>query len=857
MATRQRAGHVMSETSSVNSPDPDTQALSAPAPNEPLQLTPGMRDRLERAVHALLDDPRLADACDLVRLTAVVLLAKAPAGSSRVVMRSQDQAGWLGCSISHVAHTVIPRARKTGAMTCAPVRDPLSKRVTAVEHDLLPLREARKTASSHPLAALTRRDLATLLRLCEAVTCPGWEPKDAPTTPAGYMASRQGRAAATDRLAAVLLVLRSRGDGRVRLAPGRVAAGYGRAEATVAQLLGCDITAGAVVMRRLLAAGAVALESPGSSGRVQLRLPQVLAAHERARAAAGHRVLSEPSVREAVEEQEQEQEEEVAASECPRCGTAAGEVADTAGGLALSGDGWVQESLEEMLTGGPESASRGQGAEDAGFPQVKQDPDPRGNTAAGAELHTTHPPVVEDSGHVGEVGGFSGSAVPGQDRLRERASAPEDQPGGQKPNRASAERGPLRGDKPDNIATFTRSSCTPVSEEQAVLAPAAALWARLESRPGGRWRVLKALRQELAHAAQSTGPDGAVRALAARLTCRLREQGGPGSVADPVGWLIRRGLPQRPGCGDFRCDDGLRLDTSDPCPGCDELVADRRAHRRRVAARLRSRLPAASESVWRSAYEQQLRTEVTAELAESQARREHAAAQDAEQQAAAARRRVEDEAAARARQAQACAGCSRPDSAGWCQACDDWASVQETIRRAGITAAAWPEDPPSRVEIDAVLAQTSASIREEIEEDLAALRVQGATRVVQARQARLIAELAASEYRRAALSALARTRTAEAEAEQAHEAGMRSAYRHSSHAAARAAADEAAERARQRVAEHLLSTGITQVHEALQDTPVTGGTVSDGYLRARAALAAAVTTRTQRAGPCTRSSAAS
>lgn len=227
--------------------------------NEPLLLSPAMRTALASAVRELLHDSRLAGQSPLVKLTAVVLLAKAPLMSAVVDMTARDVGGWLGCSVSHVGHTLVPDAKKSGSILCAPKRSE-EGRTVALRFELLPLREARAAAGGAPLGTLTKRELATLLRFCEAVTCPGWTPKDKPATSAGFMASRRERGAATDRLAMVLLCLEARADGRVRMAPGRVAQGIRRADVTVARLMGCEVDVAAAAVDRLVAAGELQLE---------------------------------------------------------------------------------------------------------------------------------------------------------------------------------------------------------------------------------------------------------------------------------------------------------------------------------------------------------------------------------------------------------------------------------------------------------------------------------------------------------------------------------------------------------------------------------------------------------------------
>ncbi|MFE4337073.1 hypothetical protein ACFRQM_49500 [Streptomyces sp. NPDC056831] len=78
-------------------------------------------------------------------------------------------------------------------------------------------------------------------------------------------------------------------------------------------------------------------------------------------------------------------------------------------------------------------------------------------------------------------------------------------------------------------------------------------------------------------------PGGAPRLLADRLTDRLEETGSEALVTGPYGWLIRRGLVQRPSCSDRRCDDGIRLDTGGECENCGNVIHLRRARRARRA----------------------------------------------------------------------------------------------------------------------------------------------------------------------------------------------------------------------------------------------------------------------------------
>lgn len=102
----------------------------------------------------------------------------------------------------------------------------------------------------HPLH-LKKSEPATLLRLMEAVMAPGWMHRDGRVTPAGLIADRTGRGAATDRLALLLLVLEARETGRARRCGGTVDTRRGRAAATVARLLGCTASAAERVLERL------------------------------------------------------------------------------------------------------------------------------------------------------------------------------------------------------------------------------------------------------------------------------------------------------------------------------------------------------------------------------------------------------------------------------------------------------------------------------------------------------------------------------------------------------------------------------------------------------------------------------
>ncbi|MFF0067171.1 hypothetical protein ACFYRC_37880 [Streptomyces sp. NPDC005279] len=316
------------------------------------------------------------------------------------------------------------------------------------------------------------------------------------------------------------------------------------------------------------------------------------------------------------------------------------------------------------------------------------------------------------------------------------------------------------------------------------------------------------MHSELAGVAGIVGTAAAGELLAGRLTRRLTDQGGPGAVTDPVGWLIGRGLPRRGGCVDVRCDEGLRMDTGSVCASCTYLVADRRGLRHQVAAVVDAEMPTAAQAERKAVTERRLRERVAAEAERAAARREQLQTERAERQAAFAQAKAEAAAAEQARLDLRCEDCGTPDSAGLCSPCGPRRVLEEQLRSAALTAAAAHADLTDPADVDAVLADTEASIRTEIQTACDQARAEGATAGTLALLARLTAETAVGECRRSALAMLARTGEAEAEAKLAYEARMRSWHRYVTRSGARKAAAEAAVQARQRTAQHLLNTRL-------------------------------------------------
>ncbi len=93
---------------------------------------------------------------------------------------------------------------------------------------MIPMYRAQQAGDRRHALALSRSELAVLLSLIEVLFGPGWAPKDKPGVPAGLLAGRTGRGAATDRLGLLLMVLTTGSAGWLQLCPGSVDTGRGR-----------------------------------------------------------------------------------------------------------------------------------------------------------------------------------------------------------------------------------------------------------------------------------------------------------------------------------------------------------------------------------------------------------------------------------------------------------------------------------------------------------------------------------------------------------------------------------------------------------------------------------------------------
>ncbi|MDJ0466800.1 hypothetical protein [Streptomyces sp. H27-C3] len=581
----------------------------------PLSLGRDARARLGGAVRVLLDAAGLGGVSDAVRLAVVVLASRTPSESGEVEIRTGELGRWIGLSKSYVASVVVPGLRRSGLVKVGTVVGEFGQD-DALRCRVLPMWAAQGMVG-HPLA-LTKKELATFLRLMEAVMAPGWVHRDGRITAAGLIGDRAGRGAATDRLALLLLVLQARETGRVRQCGGAVDTKRGRAAATVARLLGCTASAGERVLERLedrdLVRRVRLQTASGLENRTRLMVPAVAAAHSRTGAAVAREgrvtalepVFSEPDA--------------------------------AAGGSEAS-----PPEAEPQVSGAPLTVE----AEVA-------EPD------VAAALHTDHSSGATPVDSPQLSGGFSGEGRGGCVDLPDRACEREDQAvDGDAAARLTlidGEGGPLRGEQPKKspVGEDEKGSCGPVAgasvravdgqgqsrqqqgrvalpsqDLRAVLTPVRLVWARLE-RPAVRRLVESAARTELARVVGFAGHAGAPRVLADRLARRLADQmrlGGP--IKDPVGWLISRGLPQLQQCGDARCDEGALLDSGRDCPRCEDRQADRRAQRHAVAAAIDAAMPGASETERGAATDRQLHETVIAQAWI----REHRWAQVREQQA--------------------------------------------------------------------------------------------------------------------------------------------------------------------------------------------------------------------------------
>ncbi|MER8188216.1 hypothetical protein [Kitasatospora sp. NPDC094015] len=454
-------------------------------------------------------------------------------------------------------------------------------------------------------------------------------------------------------------------------------------------------------------------------------------------------------------------------------------------------------------------------------------------------LHALHSPTAQVGGDLDVVGGFSGKAVVVADHRRpERAGTRGDHgPAGEEvqvgaglPVTDCGGR-PLRGEKPKTSAIeYTREGTRtparhgrqpapkrrmmtapqPPADLLAALAPVAGLWDRLE-RPWERDRITTAVRDELGVIARWTGPQDARQQLAERLRHRLKVEGGSARVNDPVGWMLTKGLPQRQLCASPACDDQIALDTGGDCGSCEMRIADRRHTRRLLVREVIAQNPGVERPQLRHAIDQRLRQHAELRAEQQVADRQQAEWQRAEADARRAVRQAQAEAAEAARQALPCEDCGTEQAAGLCASCWAVRATRDAIRECVNLALAGSADLGDHRDVNAI----ASHVRGELRAEMLRTRPAGADLSGLRASDLLTAHNAAAEYRASALALLARCPLADAEAEQAHAAAMRSAHRHSTRASAQEAADGAAEKARTTTAQHLLARHLGMV-EALR-----------------------------------------
>ncbi|MFK0016216.1 hypothetical protein [Streptomyces sp. NPDC091027] len=794
--------------------------------DDPLRLRRAMRLRLRHAVQALLADPSIAGLKDAPKLAAVVLYAK-----SRALKGEEDDlqtsiwgaelGRWLGMKESTVHHKVLPVLRGSDALHTQVVRDGKGH-PTGLDCLVMPLWRAHHGGGAgHPLS-LTKAELATLLHLCEALFGHGWTPKDKEPTPPGLLAGRTGKGASTDRLGLLLMVLNTRASGWLQLVGGSVKKREGRGAATLARLLGCSPSGARKVLARLTEAGVVARQRKATStrmnGRGRVMLLPVARAYGRTLASVEAAQSTDPAF---------------SARPDGACGDHG--PARAAAALGTPGIG---------------------GAEGAGDAVDRERPD-------GAELHTDHASGVTAVVPPQLSCGFSGEGRGGEDRRPERVCAGEDQAvDGQTAvagtGQLVAKDGPLRGEKPKEFPVYElvgkrtagggaggrpqaggwgraqqqrRVALPDDLRLQVALGPVAWLWERLSG-----WQqdqVEAAAKAELAQlAGLGVAPEGAPRLLADRLTDRLEQTGGEALVDNPFGWLIRRGLPQRPACSHRKCDDGIRLDTGQDCENCGNVIHLRRTRRARIGADIDRELPGLAVGERRRVLEERLRERTAIDAEDLAWRQEQARAKQARRDAARATAEEQAERQRRAaatavavRQALPCEDCGRGQAAGLCERCNHRRQTEALIGEAGLLQAVWSADPCDPGSVAAVAAVVRTAIGDSIActwqeflqiTDVAALEADPeAAQDAYAFGALQTAQQAVQECRDTAMAKLGRTEEAEAEAQRAYTTEQgRHWFKHNPNGAdAVAAATKAAERARERVAEYLLATRLEQLRE--------------------------------------------
>ncbi|MFD9686814.1 hypothetical protein ACFWXO_13765 [Kitasatospora sp. NPDC059088] len=383
----------------------------------------------------------------------------------------------------------------------------------------------------------------------------------------------------------------------------------------------------------------------------------------------------------------------------------------------------------------------------------------------------------------------------------------------------SGSRRPLRGEQRTSRPSTTpsprkrASEGTPIAFQRLpegldlALAPAIDLWRRI-THDYARGLVAAEVRDELNRIAAWTGQAGAQNVLAERLEWRLAEHGGPARVTNPVGWLLRRGLPRRgQRCGQPWCDGGVRLDTGAGCQACEVRAVDARALRQRLAVQLAEEMPSASVAQRRAVLEQRLREHTVLE----QARRATALEQEEQARARAEadrpRRLAEAAAAEATRQALPCADCGTAGAAGLCESCRRGRNLAEAISQCINVELAARADLRRYESVREVWEET----RSELREARRTARHGAADEQIAAASELLAVQHALGEYRARALQRLAASPVVVEEADRIRETVLRSRHRYESLQDAREAAEREAAAAASRTARYVLDQRLATV----------------------------------------------
>ncbi|WP_208949311.1 hypothetical protein [Streptomyces violaceusniger] len=522
----------------------------------PLQLSKTMRARLLAAVRMLVSDPALEGAGDPARLASVVLMAKARvAADYSTEIRAGELGRWLGLKVSRVAHTVLPRLRECGVLGSLATTNAAGW-TTGLECWVVPMYRAQHAGDRRHVLALSRVELAVLLKLIEVLFGPGWTHKEKEPTPPGLLADRTGRGAATDRLGLLLMVLSSNSRGWLQLCPGSVDTSRGRPAATAGRLLGCSPAAGAKVLARLQERGVLAVErretASGLNARSRVRLLPVAQAH-------GLRI-----------------------------GEASKAVTSVFSDLACAASGDHEASgspVVPAITGAEGSGQRQEGGVAA--------------LAGAAHLHASHAPVVTPVSPVELSGGCSGEGRGGEGRRPERAGARE----GELPRpgdgllRDGGGQSALRAEQPNRPLL---SSFTSLGALSGQVPQVAGILSAVIPSPSGFQR------EALTRLVRGLLADGETDAIiATRLEQRLRPlaTGDPNRPyafrRDALSWALSVGLPYTPGgmtlvpCAHRGCANLTRGRATDRvrCDACELDAMQTEQARRALEAVLAAPLP--------------------------------------------------------------------------------------------------------------------------------------------------------------------------------------------------------------------------------------------------------------------------